>query len=183
MIGALATVGRGHDALKLFEEALLHIEPDAIMYSAILGAVAGECVRERGSVWERVCVCARERAILGGCCVCVWEGEDERIRKSEGERWREGGRERERKHVRTRARVRARERNGECGWEREYDTWVRERESMTQEERDREYKTASADAEAARSRFEHKVLFLCVMFCKNGRERERIKDRVWGVAS
>ena len=55
---------------------------------------------------------------------------------------------------------------------------MRERESMTQEERDREYKTASADAEAARSRFEHKVLFLCVMFCKNGRERERIKDRV-----
>jgi len=45
MIGALATVGRGHDALKLFEEALLHIEPDAIMYSAILGAVAGDSRR------------------------------------------------------------------------------------------------------------------------------------------
>lgn len=42
MIGALARVGRVQDALKVFEEAKEMIEPDAIMYSAIMTAVAAD---------------------------------------------------------------------------------------------------------------------------------------------
>jgi len=42
MIGAYARVGRVRDALKLFEEAKRHIQPDAIMYSAVMSAVAGD---------------------------------------------------------------------------------------------------------------------------------------------
>ena len=42
MIGALARVGRVQDALKVFEEAKELIEPDAIMYSAVMTAVAAD---------------------------------------------------------------------------------------------------------------------------------------------
>jgi pentatricopeptide repeat protein len=42
LIGALARVGRVQDALKVFKDATLVVEPDAIMFSAAMGAVAND---------------------------------------------------------------------------------------------------------------------------------------------